>query len=117
MSMDATKFVWSLSKDLISPLEKYTLLAIANRCNEFNQCWPSLSCLEKDTGFTKTSLTRHRSRLIEAGFIKLTGEYKGRSKQIPVMELIFIDAPLQLTPHTELPVPPTQSYPESKRGT
>jgi hypothetical protein len=88
MSVDATRFVWSLAKKLISPTEKLILLAIADRCGERGECWPSISRIIKDTGYTRDTVFRARSSLIKKNILRLTGEYKGRTKQIPVMQLM-----------------------------
>ena len=88
MSVDATKFVWSLSKNIVSPLEKLILLAIADRCGERGECWPSISRLATDTGLDKRSIVRHRNKLINQKILRYTGEFKGRSNQIPVMQLM-----------------------------
>ncbi len=89
MSVDATRFVWSLSKEIISPLEKLILLAIADRCGERGECWPSIARLMADTNLAKDAIVRHRTKLISQGILKYTGEMKGKSKQIPVMQLVM----------------------------
>jgi hypothetical protein len=88
MSVDATKFVWSLSKNIVSPLEKLILLAIADRCGERGECWPIISRLATDTGLDKRSIVRHRNKLINQKILRYTGEFKGRSNQIPVMQIM-----------------------------
>jgi Helix-turn-helix domain len=89
MSIDATRFVWKLSQKAVTPTEKLILLAIADRCGERGECWPSLSRLEKDTGLDRRSIMRHRIKLIAQGILTFTGEYRGKSKQIPVMQLMI----------------------------
>lgn len=88
MSVDAYLFVWKLSKNQVTPLEKLLLLSIADRCGESGECWPSLARLEHDTGITRRAIISHRNKLIKQGILRFTGEYKGRSKQIPVMQLM-----------------------------
>ncbi len=89
MSIDATRFVWKLSKDIISPIEKLILLAIADRCGERGECWPSISRLAKDTLLHRDTIIQHRKRFIEIGILRLTGEMRGRGNQIPVMQLMI----------------------------
>lgn len=91
MSVDATRFVWKLSKNDITPLEKLILLSIADRCGEAGECWPSLARLHNDTGIARRAIILHRNKLIEQGILRFTGEYRGRSKQIPVMQLMVDD--------------------------
>lgn len=88
MSIDATRFVWKLSKNVISPIEKLILLAIADRCGERGECWPSIARLSQDTLLHRDTILQHRKRLIEIGILRLTGEMKGRGKQIPVMQMM-----------------------------
>jgi pyocin large subunit-like protein len=117
MSVDATRFVWKLPKDTVSPLEKLILLAIADRCCERGECWPSISRICKDTNLSEDAVRRNRASLIEKGLLIYTGKFEGRSKQIPVMKLAVkewregeyfddeIDPPVPATPSHERGVP------------
>lgn len=117
MSIDATKFVWTLSKEVVTPLEKLILLAIADRCGECGECWPSISRLCKDTNLSQDAVRRHRTILIQKKLLTYTGQFLGRSKQIPVMKLMIdewreggyvedqIDPPAVATPSQESVVP------------
>lgn len=88
MSIDATRWVWKLTKDKVTPTEKLLLLAIADRCGEEGECWPSISRLVRDTGYHRDAVIQNRKSLIEKGILSFTGEYRGRSKQIPIMKLM-----------------------------
>lgn len=88
MSVDAYSFVWKLSKSQVTPFEKLLLLSIADRCGESGECWPSLARLEKDTGICRRALINLRNKVIKKGILRFTGEYRGRRKQIPVMQLM-----------------------------
>ena len=88
MSIDATRWVWKLSNKIISPIEKLILLAIADRCGERGECWPSIARLEEDTGLDRSTLIRHRKRFIELGLLTFTGKFAGRSNQIPIMKMM-----------------------------
>lgn len=88
MSTDATRWVWKLTKDQVTPTEKLILLAIADRCGEEGECWPSISRLVRDTGFSRDAIIQNRKTLIDKEILTYTGEYKGRAKQIPVMKLM-----------------------------
>lgn len=117
MSIDATKFVWTLSKSTVTPLEKLILLAIADRCGERGECWPSISRICKDTNLSQDAVRRHRAILIQKKLLTYTGKFAGRSNQIPIMKLMIeewregqyvedqIDPPAVATPSQESVVP------------
>lgn len=99
MSIDATRFVWKLSKNLISSSQKLFLLSVADRCGENNECYPSLARLESDTGLNRKTLIECRKHCIEIGILSYTGKFapkKSKSNekdkpqeytQVPVMRL------------------------------
>jgi hypothetical protein len=91
MSVDATRYVWKLPKSAVSPFEKLILLAIADRCGESGECWPSIARICKDTNLSEDSVIKYRQNLIKKGILKYTGMFMGRSKQIPVMKLMVDD--------------------------
>ena len=88
MSVDATRWVWKLNNKIVTPTEKFILLAMADRAGERGECWPSLSRLEKDTGYERRAIIRARHTLIEKHLLQFTGKMEGRSNQIPVMRLM-----------------------------
>ena len=88
MSIDATRFVWKLPKSAVTPIEKLLLLAIADRCGERGECWPSISRLEQDTNIDRRTIIRHRNKLLEKGILVYTGEMRGARNLIPVMRLM-----------------------------
>lgn len=53
MSVDATKWAWLQQ---IKSSHKLVLLALADRAGEDNECWPSVSRLEKDTGLDRKTI-------------------------------------------------------------
>lgn len=90
MSIDATRATWKLSGQ-ITAIQKLILLALADRAGEDGECWPSIKRLEADTNLNRKTLIDNRKKLIGLGLIELTGEMKGKKKQIPVMRLTYIN--------------------------
>lgn len=90
MSIDATRATWKLSGQ-ITAIQKLILLALADRAGEDGECWPSIKRLEADTNLDRKTLINNRKKLIGLGLIELTGEMKGKKKQIPVMRLTYIN--------------------------
>lgn len=66
MSVDATKWAWSLS---ISPTRKIVLLSMADRAGETHVCWPSIARLEADTCLDRKTILNAISELEEMGLI------------------------------------------------
>ena len=90
MSIDATRATWKLSTQ-VTAIQKLLLLSLADRAGEDGECWPSLKRLEADTNLNRKTLIDNRKKLIALGLIELTGEMKGKKKQIPVMRLTYIN--------------------------
>lgn len=90
MSIDATRATWKLTAP-ITAIQKLILLSLADRAGEDGECWPSLKRLEADTNLNRKTLIDNRKKLIALGLIELTGEMKGKKKQIPVMRLTYIN--------------------------
>ena len=91
MSIEATLATWKLTKEQVSSSEKLFLLSCANRAGESHECWPSLKRLSADTGLDRKTLIKVRQELIEKGLLEYTGACIGRSNQIPVMRLSYVD--------------------------
>ena len=66
MSVDATKWAWSLS---ISPTRKIVLLSMADRAGETHVCWPSIARLEADTCLDRKTIMTAISELEEMGLV------------------------------------------------
>ncbi len=91
MSIEATLATWKLDKKTVTPTEKYFLLSCANRAGESHECWPSIRRLVEDTGFNRKTVIKIRQSVINKGLMEYSGELKGRSGQIPVMRLTYVD--------------------------
>lgn len=89
MSIDATRSTWKLQE--ITAIQKIILLSLADRAGENGECWPSIKRIMADTNLERRAVIDNRNILMEKGYIVYTGEYKGRSGQIPVMRLTYID--------------------------
>lgn len=89
MSLEATLATWELEE--LCSTEKLLLLSLARRAGEAHECWPSVRRICSDTGLDRKSVISHRQNLISKGLIAYTGEMKGRSLQVPVMHLIYVD--------------------------
>ncbi len=90
MSVDATLATWSLSKKLVTPTQKLLLLAYADRAGERFECWPSNKRLEIDTGLDRHTICENKQQLIEKKLIQFTGEKKGKTKSIDVIQLLYV---------------------------
>lgn len=89
MSVDATRATWKLGKK-ITAIQKLILLALADRCGEGAECWPSLKRMMADTNLDRKTLITNRQQLIDKGLIEYTGRLAGSSNQIPVMRLTYV---------------------------
>lgn len=90
MSLEATLATWKIAKGVITASEKLFLLSCARRANEDHECWPSIKRMTEDTGFDRKTIISVRQILIEKNLLRYTGEMKGRSEQIPVMQLTYV---------------------------
>jgi hypothetical protein len=53
----------------ITPTQKFVLLALADRADEQNRCWPSIARLEADTCFDRKAILRALKSLEEKGLL------------------------------------------------
>lgn len=83
-------FETSTAKE-ICPMERLILVCLARRANDDQICFPSIACIAKDTGINRKCVIKHRKSLIEKGFIKYMEEREGRSGQIYVMKLLYVE--------------------------
>ena len=88
MSVDATRWAWSLSGLRIA--EKLVLLALADRADEHNRCYPSYQRICADTCADRKTVSKAINSLIEKDFIVKTGECVGRTNSTPVYELVGV---------------------------
>lgn len=76
-------WAWKLE---LEPTDKFVLLALADHAgDEHFTCWPSLSHLEKKTGFSRPTIWKAINRLIEFDAVKRVGESKTGSTIYRVM--------------------------------
>lgn len=90
MSVDATIWAWSLTKQQVSSLEKLILLSLADRADEQNECYPSKERLAQDICADRKTIFSCINSLIKKGFLELTGKKRGRLKNIDVYRLIGV---------------------------
>ena len=101
MSFAASTATFHLSEELITPIEKLFLFACAHRVGDTGECWPSIQRLCSDMGgCDPKTVTKIRKSLIAKGLLAYTGTFEGRSSQIPVMKLMYLDSTVSesLTP-------------------
>lgn len=91
MSVEATLATWRLPKSKVTSTEKLFLLACANRAGEAHECWPSVKRISADTGLERKTILKARQSVIDKKLLEYSGEFKGRSGQIPVMRLTYVD--------------------------
>jgi len=90
MSVEATIWAWSLTKQQVSSLEKLILLSLADRANEKMECFPSAARLEKDCNTNIKTIYKSLENLCKKNIIQKTGQMKGRTKSVPVYRLLNI---------------------------
>ena len=91
MSVEATAATWRLPKSKVTSSEKLFLLACANRAGEAHECWPSIDRLIADSTLDRKTIIKVRQSVIDKKLLEYSGEFKGRSGQIPVMRLTYVD--------------------------
>ena len=89
MSVNATRFAWEcdLSKTNKRSAKRLVLLALADRANKENTCFPSIARVVKDTGMDRKTVMNTINDLITLGLISDTGERKGGTNQVRVLKI------------------------------
>jgi pyocin large subunit-like protein len=90
--------------------DKFILVCMANYADEDDECWLSQTRLQSDTSLDRKTIMCGIRRLVEAGYIRDTGERKGSTKQIIVWRLVLSSNPT--VPKTA-PLHEAESVPES----
>ena len=90
MSVDATRWAWKAP--VKSATQRLILLSLADRAGEHHTCYPSNKRLAQDTLLNLKTVQRSVSELIELGLIVDTGERKGNTKQVRVLQLVGVDS-------------------------
>ena len=89
MSVNATRFAWEydLSKNTKRSAKRLVLLALADRANKENTCFPSIARVVKDTGMDRKTVMNTINDLITIGLVLDTGERKGGTNQVRVLKI------------------------------
>lgn len=89
MSVNATRFAWEcdLSKTTKRSAKRLVLLALADRANKENTCFPSIARVVKDTGMDRKTVMNTINDLISLGLLSDTGERKGGTNQVRVLKI------------------------------
>lgn len=89
MSVTATRFVWELdlSKFKKKSTKRLVLLALADRANNEGVCFPSVARICQDTYLDRKTVMSTINDLIEAELLVDTGERKGETKQVRVLQI------------------------------
>lgn len=89
MSVNATRFAWEcdLSKTTKRSAKRLILLALADRANKENTCFPSIARVVKDTGMDRKTVMNTINDLITLGLVLDTGERKGGTNQVRVLKI------------------------------
>lgn len=73
MSISAMSWAW---EQPIDPTTKFVLLALADHANDVDfTCWPSLTHLEKKTGYSRPTIWKAIDRLVEIGLMRRVGTH------------------------------------------
>ena len=89
MSVNATRFAWEcdLSKTTKRSAKRLVLLALTDRANKENTCFPSIARVVKDTGMDRKTVMSTINDLIKIGLVLDTGERKGGTNQVRVLKI------------------------------
>ena len=89
MSVNATRFAWEcdLSKTTKRSAKRLVLLALADRANKENTCFPSISRVVKDTEMDRKTVMNTINDLIKLGLVSDTGDRKGGTNQVKVLKI------------------------------
>ena len=89
MSVNATRFAWKcdLSKTTKRSAKRLVLLALADRANKENTCFPSIARVVKDTGMDRKTVMNTINDLITLGLVSDTGARKGGTNQVRVLKI------------------------------
>ena len=89
MSVNATRFAWEcdLSKTTKRSAKRLVLLALSDRANKENTCFPSIARVVKDTGMDRKTVMNTINDLIEIGIVSDTGDRKGGTNQVRVLKI------------------------------
>lgn len=90
MSIDATSWAWSAPAK--SSAQRLVLLSLADRAGEDHTCWPSNVRIAKDTLLNEKTVQKVVNELIKLGLVFDTGERKGHTKQVRVLQLVGINS-------------------------
>ena len=93
MSVNATRFAWEcdLSKTTKRSAKRLVLLALADRANKENTCFPSIARVVKDTGMDRKTVMNTINDLIALGIVLDTGERKGGTNQVRVLKINVVE--------------------------
>lgn len=89
MSVDATRWAWSIPLD--KSTERLVLLTLADRADETNECYPSMQRVVNDTLLDIKTVKKVITDLIERGLIEDTGIRKGATQRVRVLRLIGVN--------------------------
>lgn len=88
---------WAWKQDL-DPTDKFVLVALADHANDEDfTCWPSLSHLQKKTGYSRPTIWKAIDRLVKHGAVKRVGESAAEST------VYRVEVGNELTQVTKLP--------------
>ena len=90
MSIDATNWAWTVP--VKSSAQRLILLSLADRAGEDHKCYPSNKRLAEDTVLNIKTVQKVVNELIELGLVSDTGERKGHTKQVRVLQLIGVNS-------------------------
>lgn len=77
VSVIAIGWAW---KQQIEPTDKFILLALSDHANDEDYtCWPSLSHLQRKTGYSRPTIWKSIDRLIKAGAVSRVGDSQNGS--------------------------------------
>lgn len=90
MSVDATRWAWKAP--VKNATQRLILLSLADRAGEHHTCYPSNKRLAQDTMLNLKTVQKSVRELIELGLIADTGERKGSTNQVRVLQLLGVDS-------------------------
>lgn len=91
MSVHASAWAWEQAD--LAPVERLTLLALADRANTDGGCWPKLTTLADQVGSSRSTVKRAVERLVARGLVVSTPRYRADGSRSTNLYTLAMQAP------------------------
>lgn len=73
----------------LAPACKFVLVALADLADGQGLCYPSVAHLVQMTSLNRKTVLRALAKLRRCGIIQNTGDFRGKTQQIPILKLLY----------------------------